>query len=145
MGDYIIYAGTVMTVASLLNILLPHGSVKNTAATAIGFVVISALLAPLGKGVPRLEIKLPTESSATVRSAEKAYRAQVIGEHKKNLAEIIEKKLKHGGRAFVDTDENGTVTAVTLYIHGDESGATAYIVTQMGVPRERIEIIYENN
>lgn len=145
MGDYIIYAGTVMTAASLLHILLPQGTVKNTAATAIGFVVISALLAPLGKGVPHLDIKLPTEGVATVRSAEKAYRAQVIEEHKKNLAEMIEKKLKHGGRAFVETDGDGAVTAVTLYIRGDESGAAAYIVTQMGVPRERIEIIYENN
>lgn len=130
---------------SLSQLLLPDGGLKRFASLAAGFMIISAVVSPLGS-VPKDALgglSLPAESSAAADDA--LYRAEVIKRHRKNLAEIIEKKLRHKSRVYVDTDNDGNITKVTLRCGGDESECVAYIISELKVPRERIVTVYENN
>lgn len=145
MADYIIYIGAVMTASSLLYMLLPEGSVRRVASLATGFLVISAILSPVGRGIPNISVKLPLAEQKDLESAKKSYRANVIQQHRKNLCKIIKQRLKNGGTVFVDTDNDGNIKKITLRVKGDESAAVSYIVSELSVPRERITIIYENN
>ena len=72
MADYIIYIGAVMTASSLLYMLLPEGSVRRVASLATGFLVISAILSPVGRGIPNISVKLPRAEQKDLESAKAA-------------------------------------------------------------------------
>lgn len=134
-----------MMLISFSQLLLPDGGLKKFASLAAGFMIISAVISPLDS-VPTDalgDFSLPGEGSSAANEA--LYRAEVIKRHRENLAEIIEKKFRHKSRAYVDTDNDGNITKITLHCGGDESGCIAYIIRELGVPRERIVTVYENN
>lgn len=147
MRDYMIALGTVMLLTALSKMLLPEGDIKKFATFAMGFMLICAVVEP----VPNLmkEIKLDTESFSydeeDINKAEATFRAQVIKKHRENLNSLIEEKMVHGSKAYVETSENGEIISVTLWLRGDESAAVNYIASELLVPRERIKLIYENN
>lgn len=134
-----------MMLISFSQLLLPDGGLKKFASLAAGFMIISAVISPLGS-VPADTLEnftIPSENSSAANDA--LYRAEVIRRHRENLAGIIKKKLRHKSRAYVDTDNDGNITKITLYCGGDESECVAYIIRELGVPRERIVTVYENN
>ena len=45
----------------------------------------------------------------------------------------------------MEVSPDGEITRVTITLRGDESAAVEYIVNTLGVPRERIKTVYENN
>ena len=147
MRDYMIALGTVMLLTALSKMLLPEGDIKKFATFAMGFMLICAVVTP----IPNLmkEVKLDTESFSydeeDINKAEATFRAQVIKKHRENLNSLIEEKMVHGSKAYVETSENGEIISVTLRLRGDESAAVNYIVSELLVPRERIKLIYENN
>lgn len=147
MRDYMIALGTVMMLTALSNMLLPEGSIKKFATLAMGFMLICAVTSPLPNLIK--EVNLDAESfeydEADIQKAEATYRAQVIKKHRENLNALIEEKMVHGSKAYVETSENGDIISVTIRLKGDESRAVAYIVDELLVPRERIKLIYENN
>ncbi len=147
MRDYMIALGTVMMLTALSKMLLPEGSIKKFATLAMGFMLICAVTSPLPNLIK--EVKLDANSfeydEADIKKAEATYRAQVIKKHRENLGALIEEKMVHGSKAYVETSENGDIISVTLRLRGDESAAVNYIVSELFVPRERIKLIYENN
>lgn len=145
MKDYIISVGAVMMLLSFSQLLLPEGGLKKFASLAAGFIIINALVAPLGKGLSEIDVGSISVSEASPGISDAQFRAEVIKKHRENLAELIEKKTRFKSRAYVETDNDGNITKITLKCKGDESECVAYIVNELKVPRERIVITYENN
>lgn len=142
MREYIISLGAVMLLTSFMQLLLPEGGIKKFASLAAGFMIISAIISPIKSD---FDISSVFETDIVYEEEQEAiYRAEVLKKHKENLREIIQKKLKHGGTAYVETDNEGNITSVTLRCKGDESAAVMYIVESMGVKRERIKV-YDDN
>ena len=142
MREYIISLGSVMLLASFMQLLLPEGSIKKFASLAAGFMIISTMISPV-----KTDFNFYQDLNADVTYGEKEeaiYRAEVLKKHKENLRSIIQNKLKHGGTAFVETDNDGNIASVTLRVKGDESAAVVYITETLGVKRERIKI-YDDN
>ena len=144
MRDYIISLGVVMTLGSLMQLLMPEGSVKRFASLSIGFMIMSAVFSPIPFNVENLNFKTDG-TELDFSSAEATYRAEVIVRHKENLNEKINAQMIHNSKAFVQTDNDGNITSVTIHVRGDESKAVLYIINELKVPRERIKIINEDN
>ena len=144
MRDYIISLGVVMTLSALAQILMPEGSIKKFASLAIGFMIVATVLSPIPFNIKDLNFK-SENTKLDFSSAEATYRAEVIMRHKENLNEKINAQMVHGSKAFVETDNDGNITSVTIRLRGDESKAVLYITNELKVSRERIKIINENN
>lgn len=145
MREYIISIGSVMTMAALAQMLLPEGNIKKFASLCVGFMIISVVLMPLQSGKMSALLGDTQAIFQGQDEAEAIYRANVIDRHKENIKKLIEKQIKHGSAVFVETDNNANITQITIRAKGDESAAVYYITGQLGVPRERIKIEYENN
>ena len=142
MREYIISLGSVMLLVSFMQLLLPEGGVKKFASLAAGFMIISAMISPIKTD---FDFSSVIDADVTYGEKEEAiYRAEVLKKHKENLKDIIQSKLKHGGKVFVETDNEGNITSVTLRVKGDESAAVMYITETLGVKRERIKV-YDYN
>lgn len=147
MKEYVISLGTVMMMIAFADILIPDGGIKKFASLAMGFMIITAVAAPFGE--QNELFKFDTSSfmidEAELEKAEAEYRAAVLLEHRKNLTEKIETKIRHGSKVFVEVTQEGNLSKVKIILKGDESAAVRYIVETLGLPRERIELSYENN
>ena len=97
---------------SFSQLLLPDGGLKKFASLAAGFMIISAVISPLGS--------VPTDA---------------LGDF----------SLPGEGSSAANEALYGNITKITLHCGGDESGCIAYIIRELGVPRERIVTVYENN
>ena len=144
MRDYIISLGVVMTLSALAQMLMPEGSIKKFASLAIGFMIVATVLSPIPFNIKDLNFK-SENTKLDFSSAEATYRAEVIMRHKENLNEKINAQMVHGSKAFVETDNDGNITSVTIRLRGDESKAVLYITNELKVSRERIKIINEDN
>lgn len=142
MRDYIISVGSVMTLISFALMLIPEGGIKKFASMAAGFMIISTILQFPNKKIDFTGLNME-KIEADYSEAEAIYEAEVIKRHKENLKAAIEKEMK-SGKCFVETDNNGNITRVTLRATEDESEALRYVVETLGVPRERVKVIYEN-
>lgn len=147
MRDYMVSLGTVMMLIALSNILMPEGSIKKFASLATGFMLISAAVAPLPGVIENIEFTAESFEidEAELRGAQAEYKAQVIKQHRENLAAKISEKIKHGSKVYVEVSSEGEIISVTINLKGDESAAVAYITDTLKVPRERIKLNYENN
>lgn len=143
MREYIISLGGVMTLSALTQMLMPEGSIKKFASLATGFMIIAAILSPIPFNIKDINFK--TENTELdFASAEATYRAEVITRHRENLGEKINEQMVNGSKAFVETDNDGNITSVTIRLSGDESKAVFYITNELKVPRERIKLINED-
>lgn len=142
MRDYIISVGSVMTLISFALMLIPEGGIKKFASMAAGFMIISTILQFPNEKIDFTGLNME-KIEADYSEAEAIYEAEVIKRHKENLKAAIEKEMK-SGKCFVETDNNGNITRVTLRATEDESEALRYVVETLGVPRERVKVIYEN-
>ena len=142
MRDYIISVGSVMTLISFALMLIPEGGIKKFASMAAGFMIISTILQFPNEKIDFTGLNME-KIEADYSEAEAIYEAEVIKRHKENLKAAIEKEMK-SGKCFVETDNNGNITRVTLRATEDESEALRYVVETLGVPRERVMVIYEN-
>lgn len=144
MREYIISLGSVMTLSALAQMLMPEGSIKKFASLAIGFMIVATVLSPIPFNVRNFNFKSES-TEIDFSSAEATYRAEVIMRHRENLSEKINAQMVHGSKAFVETDNDGNITSVTIRMRGDESKAVLYITNELKVSRERIKIINEDN
>ncbi len=144
MKEYIISLGCVMTLSALAQMLMPEGSIKKFASLAIGFMIVATVLSPIPFNIKDLNFK-SENTEIDFSSAEATYRAEVIMRHRENLNEKINAQMVHGSKAFVETDNDGNITSVTLRLSGDESKAVLYITNELKVPRERIKTVNEDN
>jgi hypothetical protein len=142
MRDYIISVGSVMTLISFALMLIPEGGIKKFASMAAGFMIISTILQFPNEKIDFTGLNME-KIEADYSEAEAIYEAEVIKRHKENIKAAIEKEMK-SGKCFVETDNNGNITRVTLRATEDESEALRYVVETLGVPRERVKVIYEN-
>ena len=142
MREYIISVGSVMTLISFALMLIPEGGIKKFASMAAGFMIISTILQFPNEKIDFTGIDIE-KIEADYSEAEAIYEAEVIKRHKENLKAAIENEMK-SGKCFVETDNNGNITRVTLRATEDESEALRYVVETLGVPRERVKVIYEN-
>ena len=142
MRDYIISVGSVMTLISFALMLIPEGGIKKFASMAAGFMIISTILQFPNEKIDFTGLNME-KIEADYSEAEAIYEAEIIKRHKENLKAAIEKEMK-SGKCFVETDNNGNITRVTLRATEDESEALRYVVETLGVPRERVKVIYEN-
>lgn len=146
MRDYIIALGTVMILITLAQMILPEGSIKKFASFAMGFIIISTITMPITNLMK--DTKISSEEFSFEEDAAKAeasFRAEVIKKHRENITSLIEERMVHGSKAFVEVSENGEITKVTLRLKGDEKKAIEYIKNELLVKSERINLIYENN
>lgn len=147
MKEYMLNLGSVMMLMALSRLILPEGGIKKFATLAMGFMLITAALAPLPSSFD--EISFDSESfeinEADIEKSEAQYRAQVLKTHRENLERMIEENIVHGSKVSVEVTQNGEIISVTLVLKGDESRAVNYIVNTLGVPRERIKISYDKN
>ena len=147
MREYMKNLGTIMMMIALSNMLIPEGGIKKFASLATGFMLITAAVAFVPKDVSEFSFSSPayTFDEKRMEEAEERYREQVIENHRQNLRGLIEEKFVHQSRADVETDREGNIKKITLYLCGDESQAISYIVNELRFPRERISIVYEKN
>lgn len=147
MKEYMIGLGSVIMMISFAEILMPEGSVRSFATLAMGFMVITAVVMPLGSMGESFVFSAESFSldEASLEKAEAEYRAGVLKEHRENITEKINEKIKHGSKVAVEVSPDGEITRVTIVLKGDESAAVEYIINTLGVPRERIKTEYENN
>ena len=147
MREYMISLGSVMMLIAFSQILLPHGSVKKFTSLAMGFILIATAVAPLPSSVE--DLKIETEefklNEEELSRANALYRAEVIKRHREIIADKIKEHIKHGSGVYVETSPEGEIMQVSLRLLGDESAAVAYITGELGVSRERIKLIYEDN
>ena len=145
MKEYIISVGTVMMLISFSQMILPEGGLKRFASLATGFMIICAVLSPLRGGKALDFSGITVENAATFPEADASvYRAEVLKQHRENLEKAVESHM-NGGKAYVEVDNDGNITKITLRSGMDESGAVSYIVSELGLPRERIVVTDENN
>ena len=147
MRDYMITLGSVLMMIAVSDILMPEGDIKKFASLAMGFMVITAAVMPLGNMAEKFKFDASSFEidEEKLRESEAEYRAEVIKKHRENLALKIQEKIKHGSKVTVEVYENGEISSVTIVLKGDESAAVAYITDTLKLPRERIKLIYENN
>lgn len=147
MKEYVISLGAVMMMIAFADILIPEGGIKKFASLAMGFMIITAVTAPFGEKNEffNLDASTFTVDETEIEKAEAQYRAAVLIEHRKNLTKNIESKIKHGSKVFVEVTPEGNLSRVKILLKGDESAAVMYIVENLGLPRERIELSYEDN
>lgn len=147
MKEYMTSLGVVLMLIALSSMLIPEGSIKKYASLAMGFMLITSALSliPSGSKIPIFTEDSFSISEEDIATAEAQYRAEVLRRHRENLEKTIEEKLKYGGRAYAEVSPEGDVISVTLEVFGDESGAVAYIVENLGVGRERIKLKYDKN
>ena len=147
MREYMKNLGTIMMMIALSNMLIPEGGIKKFASLAMGFMLITAAIAIVPKNVSEFSFSSPayTFDEKRMEEAEERYRQQVMENHRENLRRLIEENFVHSSKAQVETDREGNIKKVTLYIRGDESRAITYIVNELNFPRERISIVYEKN
>ena len=147
MREYMITLGSVMMMVSISGILMPKGGIKKFASLAMGFMVITVAIFPLGgdgeffKFTPEsfgVDEKLLSE-------AESLYENNVLEKHRENLEKMIKVHIKHGSGVKVSVNSDGEIEGITLHLKGDESIAVNYIVNTLNFSRERIKLIYENN
>lgn len=147
MREYMITLGSVMMMISIAGILIPDGGIRKFASLAMGFMVITVAVFPLGK---EGEIFSFTPESFginedSLKEAEALYEENVLIQHRTNLEEMIAAHIKHGSKVEVSVTETGELDSVKLILKGDESAAVNYIVNTLNLPRERITVAYENN
>ena len=147
MREYMKNLGTIMMMIALSNMLIPEGGIKKFASLATGFMLITAAVAVVPKNVSEFSFSSPayTFDEKRMEEAEEKYRQQVMENHRENIEKLISENFVHPSKAQVETDREGNITKVTLYVHGDESRAISYIVNKLSFPRERISLIYEKN
>ena len=146
MSEYIKNLGTVMMMVAIANILIPEGSMKKFAALSMGFIMICAAIVPPGQLFNEDDFSIETFSSGvSLAGAEEDYRERVLTEHRENIKEKIDEHITHGSEVLVKVNEEGLLTSVTIIMKGDESRAVRYITQTLNLPRERIELRYENN
>lgn len=147
MREYMIALGSVMMMVSISGILIPEGGIKKFASLAMGFMIITVAVFPLGKGEEIF--KFTPESFGVqeekIKEAQSLYKKNVLEKHKQNLEEMIKVHIKHGSGVEVNVTSEGEVESVTLHLKGDESRGVNYIVNTLNIPRERIKTVYENN
>ncbi len=147
MREYIITLGSVMMMVSVSGILIPDGGIKKIASLAMGFMIITVAVFPLGKDGEIFKFT-PDDfgiREENLKEAESLYEKNVLAEHEKNLEEMIKVHIKHNSGVEVSVMSNGDVEGIKLYLKGDESIAVNYIVNTLNIPRERIKLAYENN
>ena len=145
MKEYIISVGTVMMLIAFSRMILPEGGLKRFATMATGFMIICAVLLPLKGGKPFDFSGITIENAAPFNASDDAlYRAEVLRRHRENLQKNIESRMK-GGTAYVEVDNDGNLTQVTLRSKKDESEAVFYITSQLGLTRERIVVTDEDS
>lgn len=147
MKEYMTSLGVILMLISFSNMLIPEGGIKKYTSLAMGFMLICAALSflPSDMGETVFDAQSYTLSEKEVATAEAQYKAEVLKRHRKNLEKSIEEKLRYGGRAYVEVSPGGEVISVTLLIKGDESRAISYIVSNLGIDRERINLKYDKN
>ncbi len=147
MREYMIALGSVMMMVSISGILIPEGGIKKFASLAMGFMIITVAVFPLGKGEEIF--KFSPESFGVhekkIKEAQSLYEKNVLEKHKQNLEEMIKVHIKHGSGVEVSVTSEGEVENITLTLKGDESRGVNYIVNTLNIPRERIKTVYENN
>ena len=145
MREYMITLGSVLMMVSISGILMPEGGIKKFASLAMGFMVITVAVAPIGGRLFEFETESFGINEENMKEAEKQYEQRVLTEHRKNLAGKIQEHIKHGSEVSVEVTSDGQLQSVTITLQGDESAAVAYIVETLKLPRERIKLNYENN
>lgn len=147
MREYMTSLGTILMLIAFANMLVPEGNIKKYVSLVMGFILIIAALSVLPGSVGEISFSPEafdmSEEDIAIIQAE--HRAEVIKIHRENLKRRIEAEMLHGSKAYVEVLENGEIISVTLLVRGDESRAILYITENLGVPRERIKIKYDEN
>lgn len=147
MREYMTSLGTILMLIAFSNMIVPEGKIKKYVSLAMGFILIIAALSVLPGSVG--EISFSPEafdmSDEDIARSQAKHRAEVIKIHRENLKRKIEQQMLHGSKAYVEVMENGEIISITLLVRGDESRAVLYITENLGVPRERIKIKYDEN
>ena len=147
MREYMTSLGTILMLIAFANMLVPEGNIKKYVSLAMGFILIIAAISVLPGSIG--EISFSPEafdmSEEDIARAQAEHRAEVIKIHRDNLKRKIEAEMLHDSKAYVEVLENGEIISVTLLVRGDESRAVLYITENLGVPRERIKIKYDEN
>lgn len=136
MAEYIRAVGGAVILAALTQMLVPEGSFQKYCRLVCGFMVLAAVLSPLTGGLPDIHtenIYIDTDS------AEREARARILNKHRENLVKIIEDEFPET-RAFVEVDQEGNVTKVTVENAKDEAEVRAYIKENFGAEEGEIKI-----
>ncbi len=145
MIEYIKNLAVVMMMVSIANILIPEGGIKKFASLAMGFIMISSAIFPLGDLLKKDFADTFVIDEKQYEKAEKETREKVLSAHKENLEMKIMEHIKHNSDVNVSVDDDANITDVKINAGGDESSAVAYIINTLKVPRERIKIVYDKN
>ncbi len=144
MKDYLVSLGVVSILSAFAKMIMPEGGIKKFASLTIGFMVIATILSPVPIKVSDFYIEEESEE-INLSVAEAKYKADVLLRHRENINSMIEEKMIHNSKAFAEVNDKGEVFSVTIHANGDESQAVHFIVTELKVPRERINIINETD
>ena len=147
MREYMAHLGTVLMLIAFANMLIPDGNIKKYASLAMGFMLICAALTNFPSAIGNFQVAGEDFriSDDDIEAAQVQYRTRVIESHRENIKNEIEKRMKHGSKAFVEVGNQGEIISVTLRVRGDESEALVYITEELGLKRERIKIKYDKN
>lgn len=137
MGEYIQAVGAAIIIGALADMLIPQGEFQKYCRLVCGFIVLATVLSPITGGVP----EFTPESYIDTEAAQIEARARILNSHRENLVKIIENEFG-GSRAYVEVDDEGNVTKVTVENAEDEKAVREYIRENMG---EECEIKINEN
>lgn len=147
MREYMISLGSIMMIIAFANLLIPEGGMKKFASLAMGFMLISTLIAPLPSKIEDLNFDaMDFEiNDSDIATAQAQYKARILKKQRQLIEEKIKEHINYNSEVYVENSPDGEIINITLKLKGDESSAVAYITGTLEVPRERIKLIYENN
>lgn len=112
--------------ATMLQSMVPNGSMERMARFVIGAFVICALIAPVSRIVPQLRISL-NQNSRTTESGGNTGLNSTVGSQYRAAAEqsitgLVYAELKHLGvkyknvQVMMDTDANGSISITKIIV-----------------------------
>ena len=136
MYDYIRSLGAAVILSALIDLLTPEGSFKKYCRLACGFVVVAVMLSPITAGFSLGGLNM---GEADIAAAEAQARARVLTEHRANLESITEARFP-GCRAYVEVDNDGNVTALTVSGAEDPAAVMDYARNELNLEEGSVKI-----
>lgn len=136
---FILSVGSVFVLSALFGTLFPQGNIKKAGETAMSFLIVLLLFAPV-RALGKQEIDFPQISQAeTTVSVEETYAA--------SFEEVIRRALDSQGfsiayvKAAVVSDANGYLTLQSVSVCGDaaeENAIRTFLSSQFEIPTDCI-------
>lgn len=136
MYEYIRSIGGAIILSALVDLLAPEGSFKKYCRLACGFVVVAVMLSPVTSGFSfgALSVQEPDLAAAEAQA-----RARVLTEHRANLEAITEARFP-GSRAYIEVDNDGNVTALTVSGAEDPASVMDYARDELDLEEGSVKI-----